>query len=501
MKNAVIFGVGHMFKKIKKYLFDNYKIVSIVDNDSFCQGMHVLGIVVSDPAVIKTVQYDLIIVTSQNQKEIINQLASLGIPSEKVINGCDLVSVNKDKNYFLKYKPGNPCRDSEFSFTSPLISILVPVFNNERYLSNAIESVLNQEFTDIEIIIIDDGSTDNTPQIADEFARIDSRVSVIHQENQYFYAALNNAIIRAAGEYIFHLNSDDTLYPNSLQTMANIAKKYNPDVIYAKVLSHQCDENQTIIHYDSSGWDALALSDAFYDSKESFRNNYIYSYKSRLAYNSANLYRTKIAKNHKFRNDIFGADLLFNVAIADDISSAYVCAAPVYNHFVYGHAQYNISIGKWYAYSNEMVIDFYNEHQKLFVKWNILSDEIEQTLAADRISDFSWVCRSLFAQNCNITADEKLRKIFSEYIDETAYNCADKFGRIGEIERLVFSFCREMFKEKEVVCERSDFYFVYEMLEILRKPLAARSEDDMVKLKSAACNINNPWSVGKIYIP
>lgn len=74
----------------------------------------------------------------------------------------------------------------------PLFSIIIAVYNNERYVKNAIKSILDQDFKDYEIIIVDDGSTDTTPLIVDQIAEKDSRISVIHQDNQWIYASFNN---------------------------------------------------------------------------------------------------------------------------------------------------------------------------------------------------------------------------------------------------------------------------------------------------------------------
>ena len=82
----------------------------------------------------------------------------------------------------------------------PLISIITPVYNKEKYVANAIESVLSQSFDAFEYIIIDDGSTDASPAIVDEYAKKDNRIKVIHQQNQWIYASFNNGIREASGE-------------------------------------------------------------------------------------------------------------------------------------------------------------------------------------------------------------------------------------------------------------------------------------------------------------
>ena len=90
-----------------------------------------------------------------------------------------------------------------------LVSIIVPVYNVEKYLDRCIESIVNQTYTDLEILLIDDGSPDNSPQMCDEWARRDSRIRVIHKENQGLGMARNTGIDEAGGKYICFFDSDD----------------------------------------------------------------------------------------------------------------------------------------------------------------------------------------------------------------------------------------------------------------------------------------------------
>lgn len=91
----------------------------------------------------------------------------------------------------------------------PLISVIIPVYKVEDYLHKCVNSVLDQSFKDIEVILVDDGSPDNCPSICDEFARKDTRINVIHKENGGLSDARNFGIKEAKGEYILFLDSDD----------------------------------------------------------------------------------------------------------------------------------------------------------------------------------------------------------------------------------------------------------------------------------------------------
>ncbi len=119
-------------------------------------------------------------------------------------------------------------QDNSHSST-PLVSVVMCVYNDERYLGKSIESILKQTFTDFELIIVDDGSTDKTAAILDSIKQKDSRIKVFHKENTGTTASANFGISKARGKYIARLDSDDISYPNRLQTEVEILE-HNSDV-------------------------------------------------------------------------------------------------------------------------------------------------------------------------------------------------------------------------------------------------------------------------------
>ena len=101
----------------------------------------------------------------------------------------------------------------------PKISVIVPVYNVEKYLHECVDSILAQTFTDFELILVNDGSKDNSGTICDEYAGKDKRITVIHQKNQGQAAARNNAITIAKGEWIHFVDSDDLIHPQMLEIL------------------------------------------------------------------------------------------------------------------------------------------------------------------------------------------------------------------------------------------------------------------------------------------
>ena len=113
----------------------------------------------------------------------------------------------------------------------PAVSVIVPVYNVEKYLSRCIDSILAQTFTDFELILVDDGSTDKSGGICDDYKSQDNRIVVIHQNNQGQAVARNRAIDLSRGEYIAFIDSDDYVHPDMFLTLIRIITETKSDIV------------------------------------------------------------------------------------------------------------------------------------------------------------------------------------------------------------------------------------------------------------------------------
>ena len=116
---------------------------------------------------------------------------------------------------------------------SPTVSIIVPVYNAEKTLRRCIESILNQQYTDFEVLLVDDGSQDTSGVICDEYAQIDSRVQVIHKENSGVSNTRNLALDLAKGTYLQFLDSDDWITPDATSSLVRAAETNQCDLVIA----------------------------------------------------------------------------------------------------------------------------------------------------------------------------------------------------------------------------------------------------------------------------
>lgn len=191
----------------------------------------------------------------------------------------------------------------------PTVSVIVPVYKVEKVLSCCIESILNQTFSDFELILVDDGSPDNSGEICDEYATKDKRIRVIHKENGGVSSARNTGMENAVGQYITFVDSDDSVCDTYLESFLTAKEKYpNVDAIWCSFYEITKRPEKRVVH-------------SFADKNEEYSllsvSDYMTIHKKWLAQMPWNkLYKLSVIKDNNLRmqEDIsLGEDLLFNL--------------------------------------------------------------------------------------------------------------------------------------------------------------------------------------------
>lgn len=131
-----------------------------------------------------------------------------------------------------------------------LVTVIVPIYNAEKYLDKCLTSICNQTFSNLEIILVDDGSTDNSLRICREYANKDKRILVVSKENEGQGKARNIGLDMMQGEYVVFIDSDDYIHLQMIEIMLCVAKKYEADMVqclYQEIGTDSIDKNTTII--------------------------------------------------------------------------------------------------------------------------------------------------------------------------------------------------------------------------------------------------------------
>ena len=175
-----------------------------------------------------------------------------------------------------------------------MISVLMPVYHVGKYLEKTLESVKNQTYADFEVIMVDDGSTDTSGQICDKWTEADSRFRVIHTENKGVSAARNTALSLVRGEYIFFMDSDDLIIPETFEELLDTLQKTDADMVMGN-----------LFYTDNNGNMIEELNSASPVKNETLSNT---EYLKKLTQKNANYYCTlwnKVYKAHIFKDISF----------------------------------------------------------------------------------------------------------------------------------------------------------------------------------------------------
>lgn len=205
----------------------------------------------------------------------------------------------------------------------PKVSVIIPVYNVREYLRQCIESVINQSYNNLEIILVNDGSLDDSGMICDEYSMTDKRVLSIHKENGGLSDARNKGMAIASGEYIYFLDSDDWIAPNAIETLVHYA------------IEHNCELVQGGFYY---AYDSFLIYDdrKLKDSDSPFilsrpqamteltKNEYIKNFAW------GKLYKATIIKRHPFKVGVYFEDSYWQHLIIDNISNYGVIPTPLY---------------------------------------------------------------------------------------------------------------------------------------------------------------------------
>lgn len=254
----------------------------------------------------------------------------------------------------------------------PVISVIVPVYNVEKVLYHCIDSILNQIFNDFELILVDDGSTDNSGRICDEYAGKDTRAKVIHKQNGGVSSARNAGIEVAKGEYICFVDSDDYLESNYLKELVETKKKY-PD------FDNVWCGFQTVEDYLKSNINTVASE---YNKDYSFSDlssimDLCEKWLVQMPWNK--LYDTKTIKKNRlsFPPELsLGEDYIFNLRYLDCTNGKIVVInKPLYDYLRDGKESLD---NKYYPDLLEIYRRLNSEIEKYAEKWSLSDVQISK---------------------------------------------------------------------------------------------------------------------------
>ena len=232
------------------------------------------------------------------------------------------------------------------------ISVIIPVYKVEKYIHRCVDSVINQKYKNLEILLIDDGSPDSCPQICDEYAKRDKRIKVIHQYNQGVSVARNTGLKVATGDYITFIDSDDYIDKNMYQDMMYIVEKFDVEVVMCDCVKEYSNHQEIYSHNIREGFYNLdQLRTEYYPHLLMMEN---VEYPPTIS-NWLLLFKNKKNKDDRpyYEKGIrFSEDLLFGARLMRQAESFYYMKGKCFYHYCMNEesATHTFALDKWNDY-------------------------------------------------------------------------------------------------------------------------------------------------------
>lgn len=280
-----------------------------------------------------------------------------------------------------------------------LISVIIPVYNTEQYLPRCVDSILAQTYSNIEILLIDDGSPDKSGDICDKYASKDNRIAVIHKDNEGVNEARITGIERCHGEYVAFLDSDDYVSKNYIEHLYSNLKKYNVAVSCCQLVnvfqdSEVDDIRSEIGYFDRSRLDSFLSTDFLYDYNKGLAGFFVGQ--------GGKMYEKKWLHEalKAGRNLKMGEDILMLFHLMQRIPSMYISPACLY-YYIQHQSQVTrrVDIDTW---------------ECLIKQWNRILESDEKRYLTEQLA--YRMLRYLRSFTIKSAGEEKTLKNYSEKI-------------------------------------------------------------------------------------
>lgn len=243
-----------------------------------------------------------------------------------------------------------------------LVSVILPTYNMELYLAQCLKSITLQSYKNIEVIVVIDGATDSSFQIAKSFQDQDERFKVIWQENAGSGPARNNGLMHATGEYIMFVDPDDWIDSNMVEDLLEVAITSGADLVIAG--------GKTVYENDSTRNSIEQYENRLIKGRNNVREMYMdFLAEGKLGAPTSKLFKAKLIKerNIQFPDLRRSQDIVFNYRYYDVISSIYISDCTAYNYRIIEDVQ-NLKLKRDYYKTLSLI---YSEIMELLSKWNI----------------------------------------------------------------------------------------------------------------------------------
>lgn len=280
----------------------------------------------------------------------------------------------------------------------PKVSIIMPVYNAEKYLGEAIESVLSQTYTEFELLLINDRSADNSKEICREYSKKDTRIIILENNSESHGPGptRNIGLDYATGEYVYFMDADDWADNNLLECAVDRIKETNADIIQFGAVYERCNQKKSEQYY-WPGKDIL--------TKDEIKKDFFYYWKENRNSLWMHMFRREPVKTIRFESIIIGEDISYIMdALCKAEKIAYIAKALYHYRYVQGSTSH-----RWIKNTIECREIIWN-HQLNFLK-SFPGDMDKLAYAEVAYDNYIWAIYQLSSNLCTLSYRDKKRKL------------------------------------------------------------------------------------------
>lgn len=289
---------------------------------------------------------------------------------------------------------------------NPMVSVIVPVYNAERYLDACLDSIIKQTLKDIEVIVVDDGSKDSSRRIIEKYMKNDDRIVPIFQENQGVSMARNNALNIAKGKFVTFADSDDRVHEDAYKSMLNAIVQNKVDIVFSEVIWDYEDRSKNFVKKFSIGANQPLYRDKI---KDIILVDFLYNGSYGGVWNK--MFKKSFIDDNDLRfppNKSLGEDWIFCLEAFTHCNSTYYIDTPYYYYRQVNDGslmrKYNPDLFESYIESNTL--------ERYSKKWGIYNEKIQLDLARRKCFVAVNGCiQNEFKSDCDKKAMQKLNLI------------------------------------------------------------------------------------------
>ena len=307
-----------------------------------------------------------------------------------------------------------------------LVSVIIPVYNAEKFLDKSVLSVISQSYQNLELILVDDGSTDNSKQICDNYANNDKRIKIINQKNSGPATARNNGVLHAQGEYIFFLDADDLIESFTIEVLTAEYQNNETDLVmgnFSKLLPNgQVVKQNVSFHPEQEPFEGDKKILSVEETANFVRHFLKYPSNHLISYCWARLYKTSIIKDNKIMANAdmkLFEDFVFNLEYLKHIKNIMFINKSVYTYVMHeNHVSASMGIVDGDSLTHDMNIfrtkaeEYFQVTKEFLTQKVIIQKEVGHALVHYVIIFFIRTCRLVNKSN-KVKIHDEINKVIT----------------------------------------------------------------------------------------